>query len=131
MTLEILRMVPDDRSFVVPKSYKQPLKSYLKQCGCLVTNRKYLIASFKTRIHIWKLDETNILASINTNHQLIGQLELRKNILGKMVLLILFGYSLLFCNICYLVSSGCEKVVKVWCLESMACLHSLSYVDRS
>ena len=27
-------------------------------------------------------------------------------------------------------SSGCEKVVKVWCLESMVCLHTLSYVDR-
>ena len=30
----------------------------------------------------------------------------------------------------YTVSSGCEKVVKVWCLESMVCLHTLSYVDR-
>ena len=39
------RIVPDDKDFVIPKSYKQPLKSYLKQCGCLVTNRKYLIAS--------------------------------------------------------------------------------------
>ena len=96
-----LRMVPDDKSFIVPKTYKQPLKSYLKQCGCLVTNRKYLIASFKTRIHIWKLDETNILASINTNHQLIGQIELRKNILGKKILILFVKY-LLNCKLCYI-----------------------------
>ena len=77
------RIVPDDKSFTIPEHYKQPLRSYLKQCGCLVSNRKYLVASFKTRIHIWRLDETRILASINTNHQLIGQLEVRKNILGR------------------------------------------------
>ena len=94
-----LRTVPDDQHFEPLANYKQPLRSYLKQCGCLASSRKYLVCAFKTMIHVWRLEDSRmqipmrgwqtaaskILASWRGHSQLIGQLEVRKNLLGENV----------------------------------------------
>jgi len=103
------RNVPEDDGFMMPKRYRQPINSYLKACGCLVTNGKFLISAFKRKINIWEIKSSDITFSWIAHSELIGQLEARGNIL---------------------VSSGCEKIVKIWNLETGSCLNTLSYEDK-
>ena len=48
-----VRMVTDDINFEAPARYRQPLKSYLKMCGCLTSNQNLVIAAFKRLIITW------------------------------------------------------------------------------
>ena len=77
------RNVPEDDGFMMPKRYRQPINSYLKACGCLVTNGKFLISAFKRKINIWEIKSSDITFSWIAHSELIGQLEARGNILGK------------------------------------------------
>ena len=105
-----LRTVPEDPHFEPLANYKQPLRSYLKQCGCLASSRKYLVCAFKTMIHVWRLEDSRmqipmrgwqtaaskILASWRGHSRLIGQLEVRKNLLGENVILTSLSRCLIF-----------------------------------
>ena len=105
---EQCRTVPEDNSFHLPINYKQPLKTYLKQCGCLATSDQYLISSYKTMIHVW-LEDTKIHSTLRGHAELVGQLKVQNQLL---------------------ISSGCEKTVMIWSLETMTCLHVLNYTDK-
>ena len=48
-----VRMVTDDNNFETPTRYRQPLRFYLKMCGCLTSNESLVIAAFKRQIITW------------------------------------------------------------------------------
>ena len=120
------RKVPVDNDFTAPKRYRQPMQFYLKYCGCLTSSNKYLISAFKTWIHVWKLEEDKILTSWKGHDELIGQLLVKGCMLckssGKCLIIIFIIYTS--------VSSGCEKKVKIWNIETQRCLHVLEFSDN-
>ena len=122
------RKVPEDIEFIAPKRYKQEMQFYLKYCGCLTTNNKYLISAFKTWIHVWKIEEDKILNSWKGHEELIGQLLVKGCMLCKLTFSTKLpeeSHPLLI-----LVSSGCEKKVKIWNLETQRCLNVLDFSDN-
>ena len=102
------REVPADSEFLPPGHYKQELRSYQKQCHCLVSRGRNLVTAHLSQLVVWSPPDCHTPFTLPGHSELVGQLVLLQDLL---------------------VSSGCEKTVKVWSLVSRTCLHTIDCQD--
>ena len=86
---------------------------------------KFLATADLSLIVVWTPPDTKTPFTLPGHQGIVGQLLIHRHLLGRSEVITL----LLLDNFLVLVSSGCEKRVKVWSLATRSCLHTINCQD--
>ena len=107
---QLNRKVPEDKDFLAPANYIQPLQTYTKLTSCLDYDGHFLISADKRLIHVWNVEDQDQNPKCLKGHsELVGKTILHKTLA---------------------ISSSCDKTVRVWCLHSFSCIKVLRPENR-
>ena len=98
---QLNRGIPEDRYFQPPPHYIQPLSSYAKHTSCLDYDGTYLVSADKATVYVWEAALTAAPHCLTDHTEIVGKTILHGTLL---------------------VTSSCDKTVRVWSLISFSCI---------